>query len=525
MTPGTPLGGGAPGPAVASLPLNDFVLTFPELILCVTALVLLLEEMLAPRRVSLTGATAVIGCGFALVALAMVGGAGSLDPTQPSTTRIVMFGAFASDTLSLLFRGVVILSTGIVVLMSLQYMHRFRNPGEFLALVLFAALAAALVCGASDLLMVYLSIEFLSITSYVLVGYLKFQPRSTEAGLKYFLFGSIAAAVMLYGISLLYGLTGTTALYVQGTEPGLRQAVANAWNAGSTERTLLLLAASLTIVGFGFKTAMVPFHLWVPDVYDGAPTPVAAWLSVASKSAGFAAFVRVLVAALPVESWAPALAVLSAVTMTVGNVIAIPQSNIKRMLAYSSVAHAGYVLMGLASYRGGLPIATSPAGGGAQGPGDWSLQGTAIYLITYLFMNLGAFAVVVQFYETNRSHRIEDYAGLAQRSPGLALLMTFFLLSLGGIPPTAGFFGKLMLFGAAIQAHLVWLAVVGIINVVISIYYYWNVVRCMYLLPPRTTTHVPTSAGVRTALALSVLGTIGLFLLAQQLLVLVNGRA
>jgi len=501
-------------PALATLSSHDFLAGLPEIVLGVTALILLLEEMLAPRKIALIGGTALLGCALSFIALGAAGVRGGLDPGHPPLDRLVMFGVFAADTFGVLFRGLVILATGIVVLMSLQYVHRFRNPGEFLALVLFAALAGSLLCGASDLLMIYLSIEFLSITSYILVCYLKFQSRSTEAGLKYFLFGAISAAVMLYGLSLIYGLARTTALYPTAAGPGIGPALRTAWGAGPPERTLLALATALTMVGFGFKCAMAPFHLWVPDVYDGAPTPITAWLSVASKGAGFAAFIRVFAAALPVESWAAVVAILAAVTMTLGNVIAIPQTNIKRMLAYSSIAHAGYVLMGLAAFRGGAA--------GAQG--DWSLQATAIYLITYLFMNLGAFAVVIQFYNTSRSHRIEDYAGLAQRSPGLALMMTFFLLSLAGLPPTAGFFGKLMIFGAAIQAKLTWLAVVGIINAVISVYYYWNVVRCMYLLPPRTSAAVPLAPGVRTALALSVLGTLGLFLLAQQLLLLVNGR-
>jgi NADH-quinone oxidoreductase subunit N len=501
-------------PDLVTLPLRDYQATLPEIVLCVTGLLLLLAEMLAPRKIWLLGATALLGCLLALAALGALPVISGLNLSQPPPARLAMFGVFVSDTYSVLFRAIVILSTGVVILMALRYVRRFRNPGEFLALLMFAALAGALCCGASDLLMAYLAVEFLSIVSYILVSYLKFQPRSTEAGLKYFLFGSISAAVMLYGISLLYGLTGTTALYSSEASPGIGPALAQAWTGAPADRTLLTLAASLTLVGLGFKVAMVPFHLWVPDVYEGAPTPVTAWLSVASKAAGLALLVRIFVAALPVESWRPVIALLAALTMTLGNVVALPQTNIKRMLAYSSIAHAGYVLMGLAAY----------GGTGAAGVGDWSLQATLLYMITYLFMNLGAFAVIIPFYDTSRSHRIEDYAGLAQRAPGLALLMTLSLLSLAGLPPTAGFLGKLMLFGAAIQGGLLWLAVVGIVNTVISVYYYWNVVRQMYLRAPENAAPVPTPAGVRWALGLSVLGTLGLFLLAQQLLELVNGR-
>jgi NADH-quinone oxidoreductase subunit N len=493
---------------------HDFELILPEVLLCLTGILLLVEELLAPRETGLIGATAVAGLLASLVAIYRMGLGGSLDPSGVASDRQAFFGMMAVDSFGQLFKVVAILGALLVVLMSLAYAHRFRNPGEFFALLVFATFAATLVCSASDLLMIYLSVEFLSIASYVLCGYLKFQPRSTEAGMKYFLYGAISAAVMLYGISLIYGLTGTTSLY-GGIEPnaaGLTTLLSDPRLQAGANYNLLLLATAFVMVGFGFKTAMVPFHQWVPDVYDGAPTPVTAWLSVTSKGAGFAVFVRVVSAAVPTQSWASALALLAALTMTLGNLAAIPQTNIKRMLAYSSIAHAGYALIGLAAYR--MPD------GSING---WALQGIILYLLTYLFMNLGAFAVVIVFYSQSRSHRIEDYAGLAQRAPGLALMMTIFLLSLAGLPPTAGFVGKLFLFGAAVKAGLTWLAIVGVINAVISVYYYWNVVRCMYLLPVKDEQPVRTTPSLAAALGLATLGTLVLFLFVQPILQLLAG--
>jgi proton-translocating NADH-quinone oxidoreductase chain N len=495
---------------------DDFQLILPEVILCLTGLLLLVLEMLLPRETGLIGGTAVAGLAASLVAIARLGFGGSFDPSRVEPGRLAFYGAMAMDGFGALFKVVAILGALLVVLMSLGYARRFRNSGEFFGLLVFATLAAVLLCSASDLLMIYLSLEFLSITSYVLTGYLKFQPRSTEAGIKYFLYGAISAAVMLYGMSLRYGLTGTTSLYggLDTSSAGLATALADPGLQTGANGNLLMLATALVMVGFGFKAAMVPFHQWVPDVYEGSPTPVTAWLSVTSKAAGLAVFVRFFTAAVPPQVWGSALALLAALTMTVGNLVAIPQTNVKRMLAYSSIAHAGYALIGLAAYR---------LADGSVNP--WAIQGILLYLLTYLFMNLGAFAVVIVFYERERSHVIEQYAGLAQRSPGTALMMTLFLLSLAGLPPTAGFVGKLFLFGAAVKAGQTWLAVVGVVNAVISVYYYWNVVRCMYILPTREPAPLRLTGGVATALGLATVGTLALFLFAQPVLRLLEGSA
>jgi NADH-quinone oxidoreductase subunit N len=498
-------------------PPSHFALALPELLLCATGLLLLVWELIAPKEIGLIGSTAVAGLAAALVAIVRIGLGESLDPASVDPGRLAFFGALAVDGFALLFKVVVILGALVVVLMSFSYARRFRNPGEFFALLIFATLAASLLCSASDLLMIYLSVEFLSIASYILSGYLKFQPRSTEAGLKYFLYGAVSAAVMLYGMTLIYGFTGTTSLY-GGLAPGERGLVTllggEAARAGANAN-LLLMATSLVTVGFGFKIAMVPFHQWVPDVYEGSPTPMTAWLSVTSKAAGFAVFARVFTALVPFQAWSEVLALLAAVTMTLGNLVAIPQGNVKRMLAYSSIAHAGYVLIALAAYR--LP-------GGVVN--DWAIPGLLLYLITYLFMNLGAFAVLIAVYDRTHSHEVESYAGLSQRAPGLSLAMTICLLSLAGLPPTAGFVGKLVLFGAAVRADLVWLAVVGVINAVVSVYYYWNVVRAMYLLPAKEPSPVRAGPGVAWALGISLAGTLLLFLWVQPVLrLLVPERA
>lgn len=488
---------------------EQFQLALPELLLCATGLLLLVLELLAPRERKLIGGTAVVGLVVALIAVFCLGVDDPLDPSQARPEQLAFFGNLMVDSFGLLFKIVAILGALIVVLMSLGYARRFRNPGEFFALLVFATLAASLLCSASDLLMIYLSVEFLSITSYVLSGYLKFQPRSTEAGIKYFLYGAVSAAVMLYGMTLIYGLTGTTSLYggIDPATPGLVALLADPSYRTGANGNLLLLATALVTVGFGFKVAMVPFHQWVPDVYEGSPTPMTAWLSVTSKAAGFAVFARAFTALVPYQTWASAVALLAALTMTLGNLVAIPQTNIKRMLAYSSIAHAGYALIGLAAYR--MPDGTV---------NDWALQGMVLYLFTYLFMNLGAFAVVIGFYDRSRTHQIEEYAGLSRQAPGTALLMTLFLLSLAGLPPTAGFVGKLFLFGAAVRAGLVWLAVLGVINAVISVYYYWNVVRCMYLLPGKEQEPIRTGPGLAVALGLSLAGTLLVFLFAQPVL-------
>lgn len=407
---------------------------------------------------------------------------------------------FAVDGLALFFKPIAIISTAIVMLLAIDYFRKIDfHRGEFYALLIFAALAITTLAASADLIMVYLSLEFLSITSYILVGYLKRDPRSSEAAIKYFLFGAVSGAVMLYGMSILYGLAHATSL----------AGLAEAFGGGGASTALLFLATVFVLVGFGFKIAMVPFHQWTPDTYEGAPTPITAFLSVGSKAAGFAVLIRVLTTGLPPEAvnWVPLIMLLCGVTMTVGNLIAIPQTNIKRMLAYSSIAQAGYLLLGVAAmgFRSELAV---PA--------------VLIYLMAYLFMNLGAFAVVTILSARLRSDKLSDYAGLIKRSPVAAVCMAIFMLSLAGLPPTAGFLGKLYLFTTVIQvaqaagsSAMLWLAVVAGINTIISVYYYFNVVRVMFFLPAEEETPLVSSRPLGFVIALATLMTFAILIYAQ----------
>jgi len=404
-------------------------------------------------------------------------------------------GLIATDGLALFFKPIAIISTAIVMLLAIDYFRKIDiHRGEFYALLVFATLAITMLAGSTDLIMIYLSLEFLSLTSYILVGFLKRDTRSSEAALKYFLFGSVAAAVMLYGMSIIYGLTGTTSL----------SGVVSAFGGTLVPYPLLLMATVFVLVGFGFKVAMVPFHQWSPDTYEGAPTPITAFLSVGSKAAGFAVLVRVLATGIEpsIIDWTPLIILLSAATMTVGNLIAIPQTNIKRMLAYSSIAQAGYLLLGIAA----MPLS------------DRAVPAVLLYLLVYLFMNLGAFAVVTILSARLRSDKISDYAGLIHRSPAAAVCMAIFMLSLAGLPPTGGFVGKLYLFLAALDTGstaLLWLAGIACVNTIISVFYYFNVVRTMFFLKPEEMSPIESSRPLGFVIALTTAVTFAVLFFPQ----------
>jgi len=392
--------------------------------------------------------------------------------------ELVFSGMLKTDLLALLFKETFIVAAILTVLISVDY-KPLKSHGEYYALTILATLGMSLMASAADLIMLYVALELTSITLYILAGYLRDVPKSTEAGLKYFLFGAFSSALMLYGMSLVYGLTGET---------GLRE-VAVALTA-SNQPLPVVLGALLMLAGFGFKIAAVPFHMWTPDVYEGAPTPVTAFVSVASKAAGFAVLMRVFIGAFDFirPDWIAVVGALSVVTMTLGNVVAIPQTNIKRMLAYSSIAQAGYVLIGV--------VCISALG----------VASIIFYLIVYTLTNICAFAVVILISNATGSDEIADFAGLSRRSPALALVMLLALLSLGGIPPVAGFFGKLYIFAAAIEQGLLWLVVIGVLNAIISLYYYLIVARVMYLEEPPSEEPVPVPALSTIVLLVTGLG-------------------
>jgi NADH-quinone oxidoreductase subunit N len=438
------------------------------------------------------------------VALAGLGGALVATVYLRDTEVALLVGEspapamFAVDPFTLFFRVIAILTTGLVLLSSVDYL-RERTPyrGEFYSLLLFSALAMTLIAGAADLIMVFLSLEFLGITSYILTGYLRENTKSNEAAIKYFLYGAVTSAAMLYGMSLLYGVTGTTSL--SAIAASLRPEPVEGLGAADVSlRWLISPAMVFLLAGFGFKIAAVPFHQWSPDAYEGAPTPVTAFLSVGPKAAGFAVLLRVFLTALPhfQVDWVALLAGMSIVTMTVGNLVAIWQKNIKRMLAYSSIAQAGYILIGLV----------------CLGPDNYGMRGVLLYLLAYLFTNLGAFVVVIAFSQATGSDEIEDYAGLIRRSPWLAGPLVVFFLSLVGIPPTAGFFGKFLIFAAAIRLRYFPLAAIGVANGVISLYYYFNVVRLMFFLPrDEAPVYVPPLLRVALVLTLAMTLLIGVY--------------
>ena len=378
----------------------------------------------------------------------------------------VLGGMIAIDSFALFFQVFAALIAALIILLSVEYIAT-RSPysGEYYSLILIACFSISLLALSADLVMIFIAFELLSISSYILTGFFRKDPRSSEAAIKYFLYGSLASAMMLYGMSLLYGATAST---------NLVQIASNLSSVDESLSWVVYPALALLVVGFGFKTVAVPFHQWSPDAYEGAPTPVTAFLAVGSIGAGFGILVRVMLTALPdfQLNWSALISGLSIMSMTLGNLVAISQKNIKRMLAYSGIAQAGYILIGLVSWSS--PLAGSSFDG---------ISGVLIYLLVYLAANLGAFAVVIAIEHKIGSNQIADFAGLIQRSPLLAGTMVVFLLSLIGIPGTGGFVGKLMVFGAALNKEYYFLALIAIINSVIAGFYYLNVIRYMFFQP------------------------------------------
>ncbi|HIK27182.1 MAG: NAD(P)H-quinone oxidoreductase subunit N [Oscillatoriaceae bacterium SKW80] len=375
---------------------------------------------------------------------------------------LAFLGSFNGDALSIVFRGIVALSAALTILMSITYVEQSGTAlAEFIMILLAATIGAMFLCGADELVMIFISLETLSIASYLLTGYMKRDPRSNEAALKYLLIGASSSAVFLYGISLLYGISGG--------ETRLSAIATSIANANAGQSLVVVIALVFAIAGISFKISAVPFHQWTPDVYEGSPTPVVAFLSVGSKAAGFALAIRLLVTAFPLvqEQWQFVFTALAILSMVLGNVVALAQTSMKRMLAYSSIAQAGFIMLGL--------IAGTEAGYASM----------VFYLLIYLFMNLGGFTCVILFSLRTGTDQISEYSGLYQKDPLLTLALSICLLSLGGIPPLAGFFGKLYLFWAGWQAGLYGLVLLGLVTSVVSIYYYIRVVKMMVVKEPQ----------------------------------------
>ena len=442
--------------------LHDLQYFLPELMLTGTFLVAIVMDLIFRRSAIVV--SSVVALGLLLT--------GALVIAQSGVHVSIFSNMVAVDPFACFFKLLVLLAVLFIVVFSLgsaELNVPGRKLGEYYSLLVALTLGMVLMAGASNLLMMYLALELSSLSSYVLSGYTKEAPDSSEASLKYVIYGALSSGLMIYGISILYGLTGSLDLY----------SVNSALGKGDVNQFALLIAGVLTLAGFGYKISAVPFHFWAPDVYEGAPITITALLSVASKAAGFAMMIRFFkvtfidtsVIALPAGAWATLrgfewyhiIAAMSVLTMTVGNLIAIWQNNLKRLLAYSSIAHAGYMLMGLVVLN------------------NEGVAAVLIYFIVYLFMNLGAFYVVMLVANKIGSEDIEEYRGLGARAPVVSVALAIFLISLTGLPPTAGFIGKLYLFAALLNSGWIWLALVGAINSVISLYYYVRIFRNMFL--------------------------------------------
>ena len=429
----------------------NWQLLMPELVIALTLLIVLVFDLFDSISKTVLGWMTIVGAAIALGV--------SIQMHYAGPVGVQFNDMFKVDNFSLFFNIIFLVSTILVALISMSYLDRGdRKQGPYYLLILLATLGMMLMAAGNELIIVFLGLELMSLSLYVLAGYFRESPASSEAGMKYLLLGAFASAFFLYGIALIYGGAGTTSV------PAIAEAIT-----AENKSPLLLAGMFLLVVGFGFKVAIVPFHQWAPDVYEGAPTTIAAFISAGPKAAGFAAFLRIFMEALPnlqVE-WSGVLILLAMLTMTVGNVIAIAQTNIKRMLAYSSIAHAGYVLIGLAAAN------------------DEGISSAMLYLLVYCVMNIGAFgAVILAKTADGESLMISDYAGLGTRKPLLAMFMSVMLLSLAGFPPTAGFVGKFYIFKAAVGAGHIWLVIIGAINTAISAFYYLRVVVTMYMREP-----------------------------------------
>lgn len=460
--------------------LPDLSPMVPELTMTALALIVLLIDLLIKKKEILA---LISMAGVAIVAVTLLGSSG------------VTFGnMFISDGYSSFFKLIFFINVILSVLISIKYIAIERvNYGEYYSLILFSTIGMMIMASAGDLIVLYLGLELMALSTYVLAGFIRHDVKSNEAALKYFLLGAFSSAFLLYGISIVYGLTGTTDL----------KAIASFISEkGLANNFSLLLSVIFLTVAFGFKIAAAPFHMWAPDVYEGAPTSITAFMSVGPKAAGFAVLGRVfMVAFVSVKvDWVAILIPISILTMAVGNIVALSQTNIKRMLAYSSIAHAGYALLGIIT---------------ANNEGLASMMN---YLMIYAFMNIGAFAIIIMLRsEGFKGDSIYDYEGLSKTHPLAAALMLIFMFSLTGIPPTAGFIGKLYIFMSAINAGYTWLVVIAVIFSAISAYFYMRIVMYMYMREPKVTVTLSTSlptdfALVITTVAVLVIGVFPSFL-------------
>jgi NADH-quinone oxidoreductase subunit N len=478
-------------------PVLDWHALAPEIILGLTVFVVLVsDQLLDERRRWLTSAIAGIGLLSTLIPIATL----AIDD---SPARLLFDGRYVVDDFSLVLKALFVMAGYVVILLSTTYVEEGDYyEGEYYFLLLSSVLGMVMMASARDLISIFIALELLSIPAYLLATWRKRDPKSNEAGMKYFLLGVFASAVMLYGMSLLYGIAGSTLL------TDIAAAVEE-----NELTALAVVGVVFVLIGFAFKISAVPFHTWAPDTYEGAPTPITAFLSVLSKAAGFVALITLTLVAFPGASaaWQPLFWVLSVATMTMGNLVALRQTNIVRLLAYSSVAQGGFILM---------PLATAANSEAAR---DNAIEAIVSYLIIYAAMNLGAFACVLAVSRKTRSGEISSWGGLTQYAPGLAVLMTIFLFSLAGIPPLGGWVAKFNVFNAVLtdaNAAAYVLAIIGGVNGVVSLYYYANVARVMWMepVPDGDTTRIRVPQALAAALVITAVITLLTGILPQMVL-------
>ena len=485
----------------------DLYLVAPELSLTLLALAVMVVDLFIKRRV-VTVTVALVGLiipmGFAISQVFLVG---PLVANHTLPGIHAFFGMFTVDQYAMFFDIIFLMIAAVIILSSYSYVGKYvKADGEFYTLMLFSVTGMMFLASTTELLTIYISFELTSIPLYVMAGLLRTGERSAEAAVKFVLLGAMSSAILLYGFALLYGLTGTTDL------TGIATSIKNGVQNGNV---LVLIASVLILAGFGFKISAVPFHMWAPDIYEGAPTPATAFFSVGSKAAGFAAMLRVFITGglgqVNLTSLTTIVSIIAVLTMTLGNFVAAVQTNVKRMMAYSSIAQAGYIIMGFAASLSGQNSDASSA--------------VLFFILVYVITNLGAFAGIIALANATGGEKIEDFRGLAKRAPLLSAGTALCLLSLGGIPPTAGFVSKLFIFTAVWGQGLYWLVVIALINTVVSLVYYGRIVKAMYFDAPLKEDHLTTPMGLSSSIALTTAALIVITFAAQVVLLLANPAA
>jgi NADH-quinone oxidoreductase subunit N len=485
------------------LHISDLYLLSPQLSLVLLALVVMVVDLFVKRRI-VTVAVALIGLiipmGFAISQAIL-----TANHALPSTHAF--FGMLVVDQYAIFFYILFLIIAAVTILSSYSYVGKYvKADGEFYTLLLFSVTGMMFLASTTELLTIYISFELTSIPLYVMAGLLRTGERSAEAAVKFVLLGAMSSAILLYGFALLYGLTGTTDL------TGIATSIKNGVQNGNV---LVLIASVLILAGFGFKISAVPFHMWTPDIYEGAPTPATAFFSVGSKAAGFAALLRVFITGglgqVNLTSLVTIISIIAVLTMTLGNFVAAVQTNVKRMMAYSSIAQAGYILMGFAASVSGQNSDASSA--------------VLFFILVYVITNLGAFAGIIALANATGGEKIEDFRGLAKRAPLLSAATALCLLSLGGIPPTAGFISKLFIFTAVWGQGLSWLVVIALINTVVSLVYYGRLVKVMYFDAPLKEDHLTTPMGLSSSIALTTAAVIVITFATQVVLLIANPAA